>query len=127
MTAHQNPPQPLLRLQANHLRPPPETEGLGKALAWNPVQLITGGFGNLADGGHLMVWPHGVSFEPHSMNLTGGQWWAPAETIRSVRTFSQQMLKGLEIELQDGGIRRFVVGDRENVLESLRGLGLPTS
>ncbi|GLU86176.1 MULTISPECIES: hypothetical protein [Kocuria] len=126
MTAPPNPPQPLLRLSANHLRPADETDGLGKVLAWNPVQLITGGFGYLADGGHLLIWPNGVSFEPHSMNLPGGQWWAPAETIRVVRTFSQQALKGLEIELQDGATRRFVVGDRENVLETLRALGLPT-
>ncbi|ALB02754.1 hypothetical protein KPaMU14_03170 [Kocuria palustris] len=126
MTAPPNPPQPLLSLKANHLRPADETDGFGKVLAWNPVQLATGGFGHLADGGHLLVWPNGVSFEPHSMNLPGGQWWAPAETIRVVRTFSQQALKGLEIELQDGATRRFVVGDRENVLETLRALGLPT-
>ncbi|MEW1977381.1 hypothetical protein AB0271_03140 [Kocuria palustris] len=67
-----------------------------------------------------------MSFEPHSMNLPGGKWWAPAEAIRIVRTYSQQLSKGLEIELQDDTTRRFVVGDRENVLETLRALGLPT-
>lgn len=126
MTAHQDPPQPLLVLGANHLRPAAETDGLGKVLAWNPVQLLVGGFGHLADGGHLLIWPNGVSFEPHSMNLPGGKWWAPAEAIRIVRTYSQQLSKGLEIELQDDTTRRFVVGDRENVLETLRALGLPT-
>ncbi|MEW1977382.1 hypothetical protein AB0271_03145 [Kocuria palustris] len=55
MTAPPNPPQPLLRLSANHLRPADETDGLGKVLAWNPVQLITGGFGHLADKGHLLI------------------------------------------------------------------------
>ncbi|WP_259894933.1 MULTISPECIES: hypothetical protein [unclassified Kocuria] len=43
-----------------------------------------------------------------------------------MRTYSQQLSKGLEIELQDDTTRRFVVGDRENVLETLRALGLPT-
>lgn len=113
MTAPPNPPQPLLSLKANHLRPADETDGFGKVLAWNPVQLATGGFGHLADGGRLLIWPNGVSFEPHSMNLPGGQWWAPAEMIRAVRTYSQRLSKGLELELQDGSTRRFVVGDRE--------------
>ena len=46
--------------------------------------------------------------------------------IRAVRTYSQRLSKGLELELQDGSTRRFVVGDRENVLATLRELGLPT-
>ena len=43
--------EPLLIMSANHLRPAEEVEGLGRALAWNPLLLITGGFGFLADGG----------------------------------------------------------------------------
>lgn len=121
------PSEPLLSIKANHLRPAVELSGMGAVLARNPLLLLTGGFGHLADGGRLVVRPDGVSFEPHSANLPGGAWGASAARIRGVRSFQRLLTNGLEFELQDGSARRFVVADRNKRLDELRRLGLPVS
>jgi hypothetical protein len=108
MTAPPNPPQPLLRLSANHLRPADETDGLGKVLGGPPP----------------------TSRQVRGMRLEA-QAVRPDQQMASVGQVPESAgdqldRKGLEIELGDGTTRRFVVGDRENVLETLRALGLPT-
>ncbi|QMV84452.1 hypothetical protein HW450_08750 [Corynebacterium hindlerae] len=108
-----------MRYPANRVTKP---TGFGeKVLAWQPLQLLSGMYGQVAIGGHLEVTPDELVFQPHAMNLSTEVLRIPRSAIVGLRKKQSLAAALLVVSLSDGREERFVSWKRDEIIGELGG------
>lgn len=119
--------QILTSVTANHLRHHSGLTGISKVLALNPLQLLLGTFGYLADGGTLWITDAGLDFAPHGVNLSTQRVGIRRDEIARIRRRRVLTRVGFDVEMRDRTVVPFVCWKNDEAFGAFAQLGIATA